>query len=67
MPDDHHFAETQDGSPVNYGEARDCMSMIQNCHEGEMRVDLTGTGFTLHPEVVYYSHMWPTYKRKGIS
>lgn len=55
MPGDHQFADTLDGSPVKYGKASDCMSELAYCHEGEMRVDLTGTGFTLHPEVVYQS------------
>ena len=41
-----------------FGVASDCMSTKPSCHDGRAAIDLTGTGFTLHPEVNNCIEKW---------
>ncbi|XP_078611054.1 tryptase-like [Branchiostoma floridae x Branchiostoma japonicum] len=49
--DDYTFAETTGPNDVAYGQAGDCYSAQQGCAKGTFKVDLTGTGLALAPEV----------------
>ncbi|XP_035660181.1 uncharacterized protein LOC118404906 [Branchiostoma floridae] len=56
---DYTFAETTGPNDIAYGQAGDCYSARQGCAKGTFKVDLTGTGLELDPEVHWV--MGPTY------
>ncbi|XP_078621201.1 A disintegrin and metalloproteinase with thrombospondin motifs 9-like [Branchiostoma floridae x Branchiostoma japonicum] len=51
--DDYTFAQTTGPNDVAYGHAGDCYSAKQGCAKGTFKVDLTGTGLALAPEVYW--------------
>ncbi|XP_035657369.1 uncharacterized protein LOC118403040 [Branchiostoma floridae] len=58
--DDYTFAQTTGPNDVAYGQAGDCYSAKQGCAKGTFKVDLTGTGLALAPEVHWVmGHHYP--------
>ena len=51
IANDYSFAGLVSGVIQPYGQAGDCLSDQPDCHNGNMTVNLTGTGFTIHQEV----------------
>ncbi|XP_035673972.1 uncharacterized protein LOC118414203 [Branchiostoma floridae] len=60
--DDYTFAQTTGPNDVAYGQAGDCYSAKRGCAKGTFKVDLTGTGLALAPEVHWVmARYWPNY------
>ena len=51
IPDDYTYAHHVSGIKQPFGRGGDCIAGVSGCHKGNMTVNFTGTGFSLHHQV----------------
>ena len=54
IPEDYTYAHHVSGIKQPFGQGGDCITSAPNCHKGNMTVNFTGTGFSLHNQVGFF-------------